>query len=129
MTGGMAGGQLGLFAGGDVRVGGVGGYVQPDLFGELESAEAERARLLLERDAWSARFTRVTFASPYDTAGHREGDLVEGIVCPACGAVEWNGYLLSINHGYDPSVPADVPGSWAGKKFGQYCHAMRRSSR
>ena len=119
-------GQLGLFGGGEVAMA-VG--VQLDLFGELEAAEEERARRLLARSEWSARFTRVTFAAPYDTAGHREGDLVEGIVCPACGGVEWNGYLLSINHGYDPDLPGDVPGSWAGKRFGQYCHRMRRAHR
>jgi hypothetical protein len=119
-------GQLGLFGGGEHRL---GAGVQLDLFGALEAAEEARARALVARSEWSARFTRVTFESPYDTVGAREGDLVEGIVCPACGGVEWNGYLLSINHGYDPDRPDDVPGSWAGKRFGQYCHRMRRAHR
>jgi hypothetical protein len=29
--------------------------------------------------------------------------ILAGVVCPACGGIEFNDYLLSINHGWDPS--------------------------
>ncbi|MGC0144441.1 hypothetical protein [Pseudactinotalea sp. Z1732] len=46
--------------------------VQPDLFGEYDRREQERK----------------TQRQPAE--------------CPSCGTTEPNGYLLSINHGYDP---------------------------
>lgn len=49
-------------------------HVQPDLFGELDRAEARQA-------AWNAPGT-----------------------CPSCGTQEPNGYLLNTNHGYQPDA-------------------------
>jgi hypothetical protein len=92
--------------------------VQLDLFGEVE--EAERARELAAservnaRAAWQARFERADWIAPYDTAtGTPKGARVPGWRCPdpECGEIEPGptGFVLSINHGFDPDVPGREP--------------------
>jgi hypothetical protein len=89
--------------------------VQPDLFGEDDAREAERA-------VWLARFERRDFPAPYATGTAAEGDIVHGWVCPACGDVEWGAYQLVLNHGFDPHIPGRSP--W-GAEFGESCHRLR----
>lgn len=65
----------------------------------------DRERALLE---WQARFERAWWIAPYDTQGGTpKGGRILGWRCPDpdCGQVEPNAYLLSINHGFDPTVP------------------------
>lgn len=74
---------------------------QLDLFGEVEAREAERA-------AWEARFERADWIAPYDTAGGmKKGESKPGWRCPdpECGVIEPSGFLLRLNHGFDPHVP------------------------
>jgi hypothetical protein len=108
-------------------------FEQPDLFGEYDARQAEAERLAAEQQAESdriqaeraeyrARFERHDFPAPYDTAdGRPKGTIIHGWVCPACGDVEWNEFLLSLNHGYDPGLPGSIPGSYAGAAFGDTC--------
>ena len=57
----------------------------------------------VSHDEWRARFERVTVTIAYEsTGGNKPGDQLDGVVCPACGGIEFNDYLLSINHGWDP---------------------------
>lgn len=94
MTAGPVAGQLDLFA-------------RP-----VEDVESER-------DAWSARFARAEWVAPWDCSGGlRKGQSVLGWVCPGCGQVEVNEFLLNNNHGYDPQVPGRVP---FGVGFGEGC--------
>jgi hypothetical protein len=86
--------------------------LQLDLFGEVEAEEAAAVRKLEERAAWQARFERADWVAPWDTgSGMKKGESCSGWRCPdpACGEVEPNEYLLSINHGFDPSVPGHAP--------------------
>lgn len=53
---------------------------------------------------WTARFERAEWVAPYDCGLGPEGTVVNGWRCPACGEVEVNSYLLSINHGFDPEI-------------------------
>jgi len=78
--------------------------LQPDLFGEYDAAEQARRRRRHATDGWRARFEHVTVTIAYEsTGGDKPGDQLAGVVCPACGGIEFNDYLLSINHGWDPS--------------------------
>jgi hypothetical protein len=43
---------------------------------------------------------------PRGTARRRSGTRCPD---PACGEIEPNGYLLSINHGFDPEIPGHAP--------------------
>lgn len=73
-----------------------------------------------ERAAWAARFERKPWVAPYDTGGGlRKGQSVLGWVCPACGVLEVNEYVLRLNHGYDPSIPGRMAG--VIESFGQWC--------
>lgn len=56
---------------------------QPDLFGDLDRAEAEKAHAIKEAE----RRERI-WKSPQ--------------TCPSCGNTEPNGFLLRNNHGYHP---------------------------
>lgn len=108
--------------------------VQPDLFGEFDAAEDEKTAAAARRDAYTARFERRDFPAPHDTADGREaGHIVHGWVCPACGGVEWNDFLLGLNHGYHTYLPGQWPGHWAGAEFGETCtrliHREFRASR
>jgi hypothetical protein len=108
--------------------------VQLDLFGAVERRlrqEAERdaqAREVAndrerERVEWTARFERADWMAPYDTAGGmKAGESVLGWRCPdpECGEIESNGFLLTINHGFDPGVPGHEP-------FDGRCSQLRRS--
>jgi hypothetical protein len=85
---------------------------QLDLFGGVEKAEREATQRQRARDAWRARFERADWVAPYDTAGGTpEGTAVPGWRCPdpECGEIEPNGFLLAINHGWDPDVPGREP--------------------
>lgn len=84
-----------------------------DLFGTTARAEQELA-------VWAARFERPDWIAPWDTAGGmKKGERRPGWRCPdpACGRVEPNEFLLSINHGWDPSVPGHEP-------FSGRCHEL-----
>jgi hypothetical protein len=67
-----------------------------DLFGK----QAELAE-------WLARFERADWVAPHDTqGGMKKGDRQPGgWVCPSCGQVEPNQFLLGTNHGWDPDRP------------------------
>lgn len=83
---------------------------QPDLFGEFDAQAAEIEQQRERRAAWSARFARVKVSIAYESAGgNKPGDVLDGIACPSCGGVEFNAYLLSINHGWDAGVPGYGP--------------------
>ena len=84
-------------------------YVQGhlDLFDTAERA----GRALAE---WRARFERAAWIAPYPTAGGTPaGGQVPGWRCPdpECGEIEPGptGFLLMINHGFDPDVPGHEP--------------------
>jgi hypothetical protein len=100
--------------------------VQLDLFGDEPARR--KGPTVAERAAWLARFERRWFEAPYDTASRPAGTPVHGWVCPSCGEVEWSGFTLSINHGYDPDVPARVPQWFAGAEFGDACNKKLRRS-
>lgn len=78
---------------------------QPDLFGEydaeLQAADARRR----ERAEWAAHFRHVPVTIAYEASIGKPGDVLDGIACPACGGIEFNGFLLGINHGWDPGAP------------------------
>lgn len=60
---------------------------------------------------WAARFERAPWVAPYDCGGGlRKGQSVLGWVCPACGKLEVNAFVLGINHGYDPTIPGRMAG-------------------
>lgn len=85
-----------------------------DLFGQVEEAEREAAERAAAGAAWLARFERAEWIAPYDTAGGTpKGTRVPAWRCPdpECGEVEPgpSGFLLSINHGFDPDVPGWEP--------------------
>lgn len=82
---------------------------------------AEAGPQLTEREAWAARFERAPWVAPYDTAGLRKGESVLGWICPACGRLEVNDFVLNINHGYDPSIPGRAP-------FGPFGEGCSRQS-
>lgn len=74
-----------------------------------------------EREAWAARFDRAPWVAPWDTSGGmKKGESVLGWVCPSCGVLEVNGYVLNVNHGYDPQIPGRQP--WQG--WGTSCTRM-----
>lgn len=64
--------------------------------------------------------------------GHRvrdeEGESCSGWRCPdpACGKVEPNEYLLSINHGFDPSVPGRAPYGGRCRTLGHLRECMHK---
>lgn len=98
--------------------------VQLDLFGEVEKTEHEASERADTLVAWRARFERADWIAPYDTAGGTpKGGHVPGWRCPdpECGEIEPGptGFLLSINHGFDPDVPGWQP--WDGR-----CRKVRR---
>lgn len=79
---------------------------QGDLFEAARREDAER---------WRARFQRADLVVPYrDAAGHPPGAVWHGWVCPDCGQVEANEFLLGNNHGWHPDVPGWQP-PWPGR--------------
>ena len=93
---------------------------QLDLFGVVEQAEREASQRQDARAAWRARFERADWIAPYDTAGGTpKGGRVPGWRCPdpECGEVEPGptGFLLALNHGFDPDVPGHEP--WDGRCY------------
>lgn len=78
------------------------------------------------RAEWEARFERVPVPPPplypgdVPAPGH-ESRVWLGWVCPACGDVEPNDFLLGNNHGYHLHWPGHVP-YLAG--FGETCTAL-----
>ena len=71
-----------------------------------------------ERAAWASRFDRAPWVAPWDCSGGlRKGDSVLGWLCPSCGRLEVNEFVLNINHGYDPSIPGRAPHG----PFGESC--------
>lgn len=94
---------------------------QLDLFGEVEAAAAAVERQKRERTLWAEFFETAPWVAPYDCAsGLREGQSTPGVTCPdpACREVTPNGFILSINHGFDPDVP--------GRGAHQRCWKVRR---
>jgi hypothetical protein len=94
--------------------------MQLDLFGEVEQAEREAAGRGEARAAWEARFEHADWIAPYDTSGGTpKGGRVPGWRCPdpECGEIEPGptGFLLSLNHGFDPDVPGREP--WHGRCY------------
>lgn len=95
---------------------------QLDLFGAVEATEAAEHQAAvtrqLERDSWRAQFERADWVAPWDCAdGTPKGTVRSGWRCPdpACGQIELNAFLLSINHGFDPDIPGRQP--WNGRCF------------
>jgi hypothetical protein len=89
---------------------------QLDLFGDVERAEAERDRKAEQRRAWYASFERADWIAPYDCQdGTKAGEAISGWRCPDpdCGEVEPSAFSLSINHGFDPTVPGRQ--TWDGR--------------
>lgn len=81
---------------------------QPDLFGHWDAEQQRKAADAARLAAWSARFRRVPVTVAYESAsGMKPGQILDGIVCPACGGIEFNDLLLSINHGWSPCNPKD----------------------
>jgi hypothetical protein len=73
---------------------------------------SERAQAETAASEWAGRFERADWVAPYDTAGGTpKGTAIPGWRCPdpECGKIEPNGFLLSINHGWDPEIPGHAP--------------------
>jgi hypothetical protein len=80
--------------------------VQPDLFGEYDAEQQAIAQRAAERTAWAGHFTHADVSIAYQSqGGDKPGDVLDGIVCPACGGIEFNAFLLGINHGWSPDAP------------------------
>lgn len=99
---------------------------QYDLFGEQEAKDQAAAQAIREKVAWVARFERVPVPPPRLHPGdvpapHRDTRVWLGWVCPACGQVEGNTFLLNNNHGYDPDQPGRSP---YGAEFGATCWSL-----
>ena len=75
-------------------------HEQLDLF-DIRDREAETEAL----QAWKARMLPADWVAPYDCMAGTAGTVVQGWKCPACGKIEINGLILSINHGIDPDIP------------------------
>ncbi|AOS94910.1 MULTISPECIES: hypothetical protein [Mycobacterium avium complex (MAC)] len=81
---------------------------QLDLFGDVEREIDNSERRRRERVLWASLFERADWVAPYDCAdGTAKGTAILGWRCPdpACQQIEPNGFLLAINHGFDPHVP------------------------
>lgn len=88
---------------------------QLDLFGDVQREIDASERRGRERRLWTSLFERAAWIAPYDCAdGTPKGMAKLGWRCPdpACRQIEPNGFLLSINHGFDP----DVPDPWAAQR-------------
>lgn len=73
---------------------------QLDMFDTRDyDAEAEM------KAAWKSRMIPAEWVAPYDCMAGPAGTVVQGWKCPACGKIEINGFVLSINHGIDPDIP------------------------
>lgn len=90
-------------------------------------SDVMREQIAAERAEWRARFEQAEWVAPYDcSGGMKKGDSKLGWVCPACGRVEPNTFLLNLNHGYDPDVPDRFYGRWRGDlAFGDGCTRQR----
>ncbi|MGW5147583.1 hypothetical protein [Rhodococcus koreensis] len=75
---------------------------QLDLFDARDYEAEDQARA-----DWLARMEPADWVAPYDCGYGPAGTTVRGWRCPACGKVECNAYVLSINHGIDPYQPGD----------------------
>lgn len=71
---------------------------QLDMFRDYD---AEAAAL----SVWQAQIPRADWVAPWDCGYGPAGTVVQGWMCPACGKIEPNDYVLSINHGIDPYYP------------------------
>lgn len=61
-------------------------------------------------ELWHQTVQPATWAAPHDTAGGmKAGDTCPGWRCPACGQVEPNAFLLTLNHGWGPDRPGVQP--------------------
>lgn len=72
-----------------------------------------------DREHWASKFERAPWVAPYDCGLGPAGTVVDGWVCPACQKLEVNEFVLSINHGYDPSIPGRMAGVIG--RFGETC--------
>ena len=72
---------------------------QMALFDPMEEKRAAAAAALAD---WQAQFERRDMV-----AGN--GETYHGWVCPNCGCVEPNGFVLQLNHGWCPEIPGDKP--------------------
>lgn len=97
--------------------------VQLDLFGEIESAEAERERDAARAARLDAEWLRlartlpsgaeVVWTAPWDCAdGTPRGATKPGWWCWKCGWIEANEYLLGVEHGLSRHWPDLWAGSW-----------------
>jgi hypothetical protein len=86
---------------------------------ELSEVDAKA----LARAEWRARFERADWVAPWDTAsGMKTGDRKPGgWVCPGCGDIEPNEFLLGTNHGYHPDQPGSSYRYAGGPWFGETC--------
>ena len=89
----------------------VAGWVELDLFGEVDAELARRdraAQLVAEFEARAGLMpdgTAVEWVAPYDTLTARRGQTVRGWRCWLCGGVEGNAYALDLGHGLHPGDP------------------------
>lgn len=86
--------------------------VQLDLFGEVEQGIRDAEARVRRRAEWKAGFERADWIAPYDTAdGKPAGTVYKGYRCPdpACGKIEPSGFILALNHGFDPDIPDHQP--------------------
>jgi hypothetical protein len=85
-------------------------WKQYDLFGEIRAAEQRAAERAAAAAEWAGRFQRAVWHPSFTTgADGQPARPCLGWVCPVCGDVEPNGFLLGINHGFDPTVPGRAP--------------------
>jgi hypothetical protein len=82
---------------------------QLDLLAEVEKVTRDH-----ELEEWASRFERAPWVAPW-------GSSALGWVCPTCGRLEVNAFVLNLNHGYDPSRPGQQP--YPG--WGSPCSRMR----
>ncbi len=90
--------------------------VQLDLFGQALAVEERERQILAAQAAWWARFDRVEWRPALPNIAPRLGYRCPD---PACGKVEPAGFVLAINHGFDPDVPGREP-------HGGRCHRVAR---